>query len=140
MDQGIADEPTAGGIVPFVRDVLGCGCPDEVFEQIEQGSLELLPEPAGPTRRIVVGRRLLIYLHELGETADPATLAAVLPALVKAGRAERDRAGLNRVRIVLATGAGDAVAGPAERLFAALAEVDEKVHLHVVQPAELPPS
>ena len=48
-------------IAAFARDTLGCGCPAEVFAQIQESRLDLpgLPDPG---RRFAIGGRLLVYL------------------------------------------------------------------------------
>ncbi|MEW6356573.1 MAG: GNAT family N-acetyltransferase [Planctomycetota bacterium] len=108
----------------FVRDVLGCGCPEEVFWDIR---MERAEPPLA--RKIVVGGRLLIYIIPAD---DPTRLASSLPALVAAGRAERDVRRLNRVRIVLAARDTSQVESEARRVFSGLDGVDDRTHIHVV--------
>jgi len=81
----------------LVRDSLGCNCPDEVFRDID----ELPSAPDGPvTRSWVIGDRLMVQILP---TDDARALATRLPELLAAARRERDRRGLNRARLVIAS-------------------------------------
>jgi hypothetical protein len=116
-------------VIHFVRHTLGCGCPDEVFNDLEMSREDARPgEP--PVRKLLVGRRLLICILDCEEFAD---LAAVLPGLVRKYRRERDRLDYNRVRMVIATSQPMTLLTVADRLFQTLPEVDERMHLHVLQ-------
>lgn len=81
----------------LVRETLGCNCPAGVFERIEEDRVSL-SGVEGPVPRLAIGGRLLVYLVE---AEDPARTAADLPAWVAATRAERDAAGMSRVRLVV---------------------------------------
>ncbi len=112
----------------FVRNTLGCACPDEVFERIEYedgGD----GEDRRPCLTIRIGGRLLIALWKI---EDAAPLETGLPALLNAGKSERDRRGMNRFRLVIATDAPGTVGPPARAIFSNHAEKDDKIHLHVV--------
>ncbi len=108
----------------FVRQTLGCTCPDEVFDQIEYQ--DAVTDEAPDTRKITIGQRLLIYVWE---TDDPAMLEDKLPTIVVAGKRERDRRHLNRFRAVIAANDFDRIASVAERVFGNLSDRDEKIHL-----------
>ena len=115
----------------FVRETLGCACPDEVFAAIEDGE-------RGGLRRIAVGGRLLVYLvapARGGLTADQ------LDGYLSRGRRERDELGFNRFRLVIAadderTTEAEALTGAFERLRAG----DERLHLHLIPSSRLPPT
>lgn len=114
-------------IIRFVRDTLGCRCPDKVFGQIEyQGGDS---DTSTYTQSITLGGRLLVYVWE---TNDRSLVQARLPAMVASGKDERDRRGLNRFRLVIATDDLDRIGSIAQQLFEGLSDKDEKVHLHVV--------
>ena len=119
-------------IVEFVREKLGCQCPDEVFEDIEcrEGDGDI----RGWRSRILLGGRLLIYLWE---TNDLSLVVERLAEILVRGKDERDRVGFNRFRAVIATNDIDRIGPAAERIFKNLAEVDDKVHLHVVHVDEI---
>jgi hypothetical protein len=120
-------------MVRFVRGTLGCGCPDEVFESIEYGAC-----PGGHgARRLLVGRRLLVYALQRNEASG---LAAAVRRLAAAGLAERDSRGFNRFRLAVATEAPPAARAEATAAFAAATAGDERAHLHWLAPADLPAS
>jgi len=111
----------------FVRNRLGCDCPDEVFEKIEYG--EINPAEGVYARTITVGGRLLIYIWNIN---DPALLEAEFSTVFAFGKDERDRRGLNRFRAVLAADDVETIRSIAEPLFEGLVDKDEKIHLHVM--------
>jgi hypothetical protein len=120
----------AASIKTFVRDTLGCKCPDSVFSEIARGLLEI-PTDAGPlaVERILVGARLLIYLLH---TDDSALTAASLPDLLALGRRERDAAGYHRFRLVLSGEIGAHARRDLDAVFERERQGDDNVHLHIV--------
>jgi hypothetical protein len=114
-------------IVEFVRNVLGCKCPDEVFDKIEHVHGDARTNIY--TRSITIGDRLLIYVWE---TNDPLLVEAKLPAMLADGKNERDRRGLNRFRAVIATDDVDGIGPIAQRVHSNFSDKDDKVHLHIV--------
>lgn len=125
--------PASPELTAFIRDVLGCGCPPEVFARVDESPTEV-SRRAGVTRRIDVGGRLLIYLVV---SDDPARVVARMPEWIAAGRAERDATGMNRLRLLLAV----PPAGPSAlaAAFAAAAGADDRLHLHLLRPDQTPP-
>ena len=116
-----------------MREDLGCTCPAEVFERIEDDQVAL-PGLAETGRRIAIGGRLLAYLI----AADDAQQAlAHLPLWVAAGRAERDAAGMNRLRLVVVTARPETMAPALQAEFEAQPDRDERIHLHVLPPAAI---
>ncbi|MCU0934949.1 MAG: hypothetical protein MUF66_02495 [Gammaproteobacteria bacterium] len=117
-----------GAAERFVRGTLGCGCADEVFRRVRVDR-----DPAvGRHRlawRIDVGGRLLVYVLE---PPGPAELDATLGELTRAGRAERDASGFNRLRVVVAAADPAPLEDPAHTLFEGSGAVDDRVHLHVI--------
>lgn len=120
----------------FVRDTLGCRCPDEVFQSLRIGRLSVSGATT-PVTRLVVGDRLLVYVTDAGD-GEPGK--APIEALAAAGCADRDREGLNRVRLVLASDWPDSAAHLAHERFVRAAECDERAHLHLVGRGEVPAS
>jgi hypothetical protein len=117
----------------FAVNVLGCGCPEEVFSSI---LLNTEPVPVGGVPlafTIRIGGRLMV-LGVAGETLRPQQ--GQLSTLVAAGMGIRDGEGFNRLRIVVASDDPEieAVLRPA---FARVPGLDERVHLHVVKRAQL---
>jgi len=121
-------------ITHFVRGTLGCRCPDDVFRSITVDSRE----PIGgspPFTRLVIGDRLLIFLAKPGP-GD--TLATWIPGLALLGQAEREAAGYNRFRLVVPAAHVDEQSDTARRVFAETIGRDDRAHLHIVAPEDLP--
>jgi len=114
----------------FVRQVLGCECPEEVFKHIESTSSFPLDNGIILRSKLNIGNRLLIYIVI---ARSGAFVKEALPELVKTGMAERDGKVFNRFRLVLASDDRKGIEDIAERTFNSLLLRDEKVHLHVVE-------
>ena len=113
-------------ITPFVREVLGCQCPLELFEKIDS-SIERLGDLT--YQRILVGQRLLVYLV-YGDNFLDAPECVV--ELLNAGVAERDREGYNRIRLVLQGELSLEQAAGLNALVSPVTTADAKAHLHLV--------
>lgn len=119
----------------LVRDTLGCGCPDEVFQRIAHTCGAAAAADWPPTRRFDIGGRLLLYLvdrapHPLDEAA--------LVALMQRGAADRDAGGFNRVRVVVGCEASPADLARWQDRLGGLFPGDEKLHLHLLPSAAIP--
>lgn len=111
----------------FVQHTLGCGCPVEVFREVEISRLQW----AGVSgRRITIGHRLLIAAFE---TDDEDLVRRSLGPWVAAGVGARNAEGLNRVRVVIGCSRPERLQAVAEAVFARCPERDDRTHLHVVQ-------
>jgi len=128
-------EPTA--LASFVRDVLGCACPDEVLRSITVDRGRLVPGLDAEVTRLDVGGRLLVWVVP---AAHLKSLPSVVAAAVAAGVEERDRRACHRFRLVLAAADPAAIDQPARDAFAACEQVDDRVHLHVVAVEDCPGS
>jgi len=121
-------EESRAVIQRFVTGTLGCGCPPEVFRQIECSWPRL--EQTDPNYlRILIGGRLLIYAVEGSEGNS---VLHWLPSLVARGRAERDAGAYNRFRLVLLMDGAADCRDEMEAAFAWQAGDDGKAHLHVL--------
>lgn len=138
-DEGGSLDPL---IKEFVQNVLGCGCPEEVFEDIryDRGT-----DPhEGQT--IIIGNRLLVRLAVPPPVPDGQVgpFISGLVRLLTRGVEERDSKGLNRFRLVLLVEDGT---GPSMRPFADMAlfelerarGADDKVHIHVIEIGTISP-
>ena len=114
-------------IKEFVQNILGCTCPDKVFDQIEHRMVT--PDSSPHTRSITIGRKLLVYIWE---TDDPVDLEQGLVAVLETGKKERDARGLSRFRAVLAVKNPQNVAPLAEQYFFQYSGGDDRMHMHVV--------
>ena len=126
--------PDAPAVTRFVREVIGCNCPDEVFRHIEvqRGSSALRTCSADCELRI--GGRLLIVV-----TSEPVLkLSSHLAEVIDEGKRARDESKFNRFRLVVQT---ENAAEESEKLlhaFEAVHNKDERTHVHVLERAEVP--
>jgi hypothetical protein len=116
-------------LVAFVRDVLGCGCPDDVVDRMV---VEVSPvgEPG-----LDVGGRLLVRV--LG-SVDPDRLVTTFRDDVIRLRAERDGRGFNRLRMVVAHPDHDELGPALETTLRTIVGADDRVHVHAIEPGALP--
>lgn len=122
-------------LVKFIREGLGCRCPDEVLADLRVG-----PQPVGfvglPVEAVVsVGGRLLVGVcaSRPWEQIDEQ-----LGRCFATARRVRDEGGYNRFRLVVVTREADAARPMLERRFEAIPDRDDRLHLHVIDPAVLP--
>lgn len=116
-------------IKSFVRQVLGCQCPEDAFRHVENKCSIPLHNGILLRNRINIGNRLLVYVVV---TDSAAFVKDALHELLRTGKDERDRMGFNRFRLVLAADDVEGIAEVADTTFNAFPQRDEKVHLHVV--------
>ena len=123
---------TGGAITRFVRDSLGCTCPDEVFHEInvirDSGLF------AGANTVYEIGGRLLVAVIVPAHWHD---IEADLARFVDAGRQYRDKHGYNRFRLVVAAD-DEAAVRRLPLVFDGLSNTDDRTHLHVIDPQRLP--
>lgn len=112
----------------FVKDTLGCGCPEKVFEKIDVGKRQA-DEHEKDVIRIVVGDTLLIYLIRPELYAD---LADSVVSIGLAGKADRDTNNYNRFRLVVSGFEDDVQQVKVSDRFSKLFNEDEKMHIHFV--------
>ena len=116
----------------FVRHILGCTCPDNVFDHIKDQRVTADISPH--TRTIIIGGKLLLYIWEVD---NPDQLQEGIPAILTAGKKERDELGLNRFRAVLTADNAGAIKARAELYFSQCKGLDDKIHLHVIPSNDL---
>jgi len=116
----------------FAQNVLGCGCPEKVFEHIDcQEDVRI--NGITLTRKINIGNTLLVYIVEIN---NPALLDRLLADLISKGKQERDGKGFNRLRIVLSNEKPAEIEDRAHTFFNKL-NTDEKIHLHIISLSDL---
>lgn len=115
----------------FAVNVLGCGCPEEVFSSIEMCRTPGLVGGIQPSFEIRIGGRLMII-----GVAWEAVRSAVdsLEALVTAGMKARDGEGFNRLRVVVFSD-GPEIDVILKTRFERIPRIDDRVHLHVMKKA-----
>ena len=117
----------------FVREQLGCACPDEVFSTIRVKYKPCLFEDMPVDYLIEIGNRLLVAISINNVNGINVTLEHVF----QTGKKYRDSHGFNRFRLVVATTDKETRAS-IQSAYDSLILKDEKIHLHVVDPAVLP--
>jgi hypothetical protein len=119
---------TDEAIKAFTREVLGCDCPEEVFDKIVCEDDVQINSELTVSYRINIGDKLLIYILVLHQRYK---FGSALLKLIEAGREERNDRGFNRFRLVLVSENPDVIKDDAYKLFEQI-EKDEKVHLHII--------
>jgi hypothetical protein len=114
----------------FVQEILGCSCPEEVFNNIDYQT-----EGDGMSgRKVTVGDRLLIYIVNMNGTSS---IQGVIHAALEQGVGERDKKGFDRFRLVLVASCPDGLRSLAEQAFDSSGYADEKTHLHIVNESDV---
>jgi hypothetical protein len=121
----------------FVKESLGCQCPDEVFQDID-----MQMEKEG--LRILIGKRLIIRLYPLGKRAKSITFEKLLQ-MFQNGQKERDQIGFNRFRLVLVINDRDEakqrIDDLSQKVLATFKKTkgeDDRMHLHVIEEGAVP--
>ena len=129
----------------FVQNRLGCGCPEEVFENIVYGPITGPNSTKGLS--VTIGERLLVWFTLFRPTPmhhGDHSYSAFVKDILKDGKDERDSRGLNRFRLVLVSDKGP---GEEEGLLSITARAmemlfedgrDDKVHVHVMGLGNMP--
>jgi len=112
----------------FVKNTLGCSCPDKVFEKIDV-SQRLAVEHGQEMTRIVVGDTLLIYVIR---PEPPGNFVDRVESIGLAGKNDRDTNNYNRFRLVLSGFEDDAQQEKVSERFSNAFSTDEKMHIHFV--------
>ncbi len=125
-------------VTRFIREILGCTCPDEVFRDVEvrRGSTAVKSCPVDYELRI--GGRLLVVVTSESVEGLSGSRPSRLEKAIWEGRQARDDGKFNRFRLVVQA---QNAAEDREKLLHALEEVsgkDERTHVHVVERGEVP--
>ncbi len=110
-------------VIGLIQGILGCGCPMEVFEDIQK---EMIKTDHMAMLQLILGNRLLVWIVDAMKMGRPDDS---ISKLLEQGRLERDRRNLNRFRLVVVGGFSERVA----KGLQALSETEhDRVHLHVL--------
>ena len=112
-----------GELIRLIQDMLGCGCPMEVFEHIQ---MELIRVNDICMLQLILGNKLLVWIMDrlkMDRAKDSAS------KILEQGRNERDSRQLNRFRLVLV---GEVPEPEAEELQKLPETKPDKVHLHIL--------
>ena len=123
-------------LVSFVREGLGCGCPDEVFSFIQIKKKPDVFHGLPIDYLVTIGDRLLVGIC-LSESLDSGMSEDIKKSLA-AGKQLRDSAGFNRFRLVVTSEEADSIAPAIREQFNGLTGLDDRVHLHVIVPSVIP--
>ena len=115
------------GIVNFAQHVLGCGCDNRVFDFIENENHAILDCGVKLRKKIVIGRRLLIYIAD-SDDIRPVDIHNV----IMEGIAERNSMGYNRLRLAVVTPIASELASAYLCEFGCMQGKDDKTHIHIV--------
>ena len=110
----------------FVKNTLGCGCPEKVFEKIDFSKLPTVVDEEDATR-IVVGDTLLIYVICPIPTAN---FVDSVESIGLAGKADRNANNYNRFRLVVSGIEDDVQQEKVSKSFSKSFNTDEKMHIH----------
>ena len=114
----------------FVRETLGCSCPEEVFNNIDCQQAS-----AGtPGRKVNVGGRLLIYIIGMDGKSG---IQGIIESALEQGVGEREKKGFNRFRLVLVTSRPEELHRRAGQAFDNSGYTDERTHLHIVSESDV---
>lgn len=126
--------PNVAAVTRFVREVIGCNCPDGVFKQIELQRGGSAVKACSADCELRVGGRLLIVV-----TSEPvARLSSHLAEVITEGKRARDEIKFNRFRLVVQTGKPFEDSEKFLRAFQSLPDKDERTHVHVLPKSEVP--
>jgi hypothetical protein len=112
----------------FVKNTLGCGCPEKVFEKIDVSEL-LTVEHEKEMIRIVVGDTLLIYVIR---PEPPGNFVGSVESIGLTGKTDRDTNSYNRFRLVISGFEDDALQAKVSERFLKSFNTDDKMHIHFV--------
>jgi len=115
-------------LIAFIKETLGCGCPDAVFRRIHSDPVRVGRPPVAATR-IAVGDTLLIYLVHPASIRE---LTDTIAEVADSGRRDRDSNNYNRFRLVVSDNSDACEQAIAAEGFSGAAGADEKMHIHFV--------
>ena len=119
---------TKSRAIRLVRDILGCTCPEEVFNHYQ---VHYCTAGFGPFVQMIMGERLLVRLVN---TSRLHSLEEEVPGMLSEGLAEREKRGLHRFRLVLV---GNTLPETGSILMKLPEELGPRVHLHMIEPESI---
>jgi len=115
------------GIVYFAKHILGCGCDNSIFDSIVKDDDTILNCGVKLKKKIVIGKRLLIYVADSSEFR-PEDVRNVITE----GINERNRNSYNRLRLAIITPGTSGLASSYLGEFGCMTEKDDRTHIHIV--------
>lgn len=126
----------AQALKSFIREVLGCGCSDEVFSKIEIEKNPVALQGLPIDYLIRIDNRLLVAICLLKSLNGE--LGADIRKALEVGKQLRDETGFNRFRLVFTSEETSSISPAIQEQFDSLTGLDDRVHLHVVRPSVMP--
>ncbi len=121
-------------VTRFVREVIGCNCPDEIFRHMELQRGSVAVKACSADCELRIGGRLLLVV-----TSEPtANLSARLAQVITEGKRARDKEKFNRFRLVVQTENAAKERQEVMRAFAAVSDKDDRTHVHVLPKGVVP--
>ena len=114
--------------VRLVRDILGCTCPEEVFNHYQ---VHYCTAGFGPFVQMIMGDRLLVRLVDISRLHS---LEEEVAGMLSEGFEEREKRGLHRFRLVLV---GNLLPETGRILLELPEKLGPRVHLHMIAPESL---
>ena len=122
-------------ITRFVREVIGCDCPDEVVRHVEVRRETTAVKSCPVDYEVRIGDRLLVVVTS--ESVDVLSRSR-LEQVISEGKRARDDGKFNRFRLVVQARNAAEDKEKLLRAFEAVSARDEKTHVHVVGQSEVP--
>jgi len=130
VDLGMSDSHE---IKAFVKNILGCRCPDDVFKKILVRR-QVLMNGAIPADFIInVGDRLLVTIRR----HHPQEVLLNFDKIIDPWRSYRDQNGFNRLRYVIPVSPGKPTLQLINKIER-LQNSDGRVNIHLIDDAKLP--
>ena len=118
----------------FIREEIGCTCPDEVFESINIEKKPRHDENFNSEYLVSIDGKLLVYLVEPYQWSS---LTDSLEQIFCWWREMRNIGGFNRFRLVVITPDIKPARRKLLRQFGSLDGLDERLHLHIIEHKQL---
>jgi hypothetical protein len=126
--------PNIPVVTRFVREVIGCTCPDEVYHRIEGQRGSSAVKTCSADCELRIGGRLLVVV-----TSEPVPkLSSQLAEVIGEGKRAKDESNFNRFRLVVETENWAEERKKLLRAFEAVPDKDERTHVHVLERGEVP--
>jgi predicted SAM-dependent methyltransferase len=122
-------------ITRFVREVIGCDCPDGVFRHVEVRRGSTAIKRCAVHYELRIGGRLLVAVTS--ESFDVLS-GSRLEHVISEGKRARDDGKFNRFRLVVQARNAAEDKEKLLRAFEAVSARDAKTHVHVVGQSEVP--
>ena len=126
-------KPNNQQIKAFARNVLGCQCPDKVFQNIITLESSAIGDGLTVEFLINIGDRLIIAIQRHHQVA----LLSEIEKIFNLCRLYREQGGFNRFRYVIPIHKEEIGLDLQNKIYA-LNGIDDQMHFHLIDQANLP--